>query len=154
LLSSQSCAELAGVALTTSATQPQPEEQPMLTQIDLYLGDAVIEEAANDPVYDPMIEPHRFTGAMKAWWDRWYTSYLKSLRWKQLCILVWTLQHGRCKRCAEYIPERRMAGSVKWRETHHVTYARVGYENIDDLEGLCNVCHEITEAEKHSHHGQ
>jgi hypothetical protein len=46
---------------------------------------------------------------------------------------------GVCERC------RRRPHT----QTHHLTYERVGHEDLEDLQGLCDLCHEYLSAKIH-----
>lgn len=63
--------------------------------------------------------------------EHWYETYLRSPHWQRTRKLK--LQQVRhCERCGD------------WRhlEVHHRTYARVGAEEMTDLEVLCADCHD------------
>lgn len=62
--------------------------------------------------------------------DRWYDEYLQSDEWKAISASV-IERDGKCLTCG------RKASLV----VHHVTYARVGHEELDDLITLCFKCH-------------
>jgi 5-methylcytosine-specific restriction endonuclease McrA len=64
------------------------------------------------------------------WWD-WYNRYLKCSPWLALRQRVLTRDGFRCRIC------RAPAEQV-----HHLTYARVGYEELGDLVSVCTRCHE------------
>ena len=62
-----------------------------------------------------------------------YQQYLKSARWK--AVRLWMLDYcdNTCEKC----------GAHKNLEVHHKTYERLGSEKMpDDLQVLCNECHE------------
>ena len=62
-----------------------------------------------------------------------YQRYLCSREWSLLKEAVRSRCHGICERC-------------HWKEMdacHHITYARKYNERIDDLQGLCNGCHQF-----------
>jgi hypothetical protein len=61
-----------------------------------------------------------------------YRDYLASDQWKSLRLSVICRDRCRCVRC----------GSCERLEVHHKTYARRGFEEMDDLETLCRSCHE------------
>lgn len=67
-----------------------------------------------------------------------YHQYLRSDRWglKRLCVLG---RAGyRCERCRQY----------GYLEIHHLTYANLFNEPIEDLLALCPVCHKDADAER------
>jgi len=70
-----------------------------------------------------------------------YSEYLASDHWKTLRLI--TLQNcPLCNRCA--LP--RWLAEIAYDQdlhVHHLTYARLGHEDRDDLEVLCRRCHEI-----------
>ena len=61
-----------------------------------------------------------------------YKQYLASRDWALLKNAVRERSRGHCERC--------LAG--EYEQTHHITYERVGREDLDDLAGLCKACHE------------
>lgn len=70
-----------------------------------------------------------------AWW-RAYNGYLESDEWerKRKCILdrdkhTCTIRREWCTRRAT--------------EVHHLTYANVGNERLEDLTSICHNCHEV-----------
>jgi hypothetical protein len=62
--------------------------------------------------------------------------YLASREWALLKRQVRERAHGICERC------RR----APHQQTHHLTYARLGSETLDDLLGVCRACHEFLSA--------
>lgn len=63
-----------------------------------------------------------------------YNAYLKSRKWKAICVKVKTRDGHRCRLCN--VPE----GRAKL-EVHHRTYERLGDEDLNDLTTLCETCH-------------
>jgi hypothetical protein len=61
-----------------------------------------------------------------------YHAYLQSAGWRWLVRQVKQRCEGICERC--HVND--MA------DTHHLTYARVFHERLDDLLGVCRSCHE------------
>lgn len=61
-----------------------------------------------------------------------YARYLKSEAWRRLRCQVIRRSGGVCERCR------------KWPvvNVHHLTYARLGSEALEDLQGVCSKCHE------------
>lgn len=66
-----------------------------------------------------------------------YTNYCRSLKWKQLKFKILKRDCFQCVICK----------SKKDLRLHHLTYERVGNENLEDLQTLCKDCHD---REKHS----
>jgi hypothetical protein len=61
-----------------------------------------------------------------------YQRYLASREWAVLKEAVRQRSKGVCERCH----------FNKHEQTHHLTYERIGREVIDDLLGVCSICHE------------
>ena len=61
-----------------------------------------------------------------------YQKYLASREWALLKKQIRERSEGKCERC--------MVG--KYEATHHLTYERIGHENLEDLLGICGKCHE------------
>lgn len=61
-----------------------------------------------------------------------YQSHIKSAAWKRKRLQVIQRAGGTCERCG------------KWAivNVHHLTYERVGDEELSDLIGVCPRCHE------------
>ncbi len=85
------------------------------------------------PPCAPYPPPPRSRGA--EWW-RWYDGYLHSDEWRAKRRRVLRRAGGICERC----------GRAKAAHVHHLTYARVGRERIEDLVGLCWPCHQAQHA--------
>ena len=65
-----------------------------------------------------------------------YQRYLASREWAVLKRLVHERAEGICERCRiETIAA-----------THHLTYERVGHEDVADLLGVCSGCHDFLSA--------
>lgn len=62
-----------------------------------------------------------------------YAAYLCSREWSVLKAAVHERARGRCERC-----EINQIDAV-----HHLTYARKYREDLDDLQAICNPCHEF-----------
>jgi hypothetical protein len=60
-----------------------------------------------------------------------YQEYLKSPAWKRKRKAVRARCGGICERCRKYLLD----------EVHHLTYAHIYDEPLDDLQGLCRPCH-------------
>lgn len=60
-----------------------------------------------------------------------YSRYIKSPAWRRVRAKVLARSKGWCERCRT---ERAL-------HVHHVTYARLGNEALNDLEALCAGCH-------------
>jgi hypothetical protein len=64
-----------------------------------------------------------------------YNEYLKTAHWKRLRAHMLERAEYRCERCGT---NRRKLN------VHHKNYEHIGYESAyDDLEVLCDRCHEI-----------
>jgi hypothetical protein len=63
-----------------------------------------------------------------------YREYLNSLEWKSRRQAVRERCKGICERCSKYLVD----------EVHHLTYANVFNEPLEDLQGLCRPCHSFT----------
>jgi hypothetical protein len=76
-----------------------------------------------------------FYGVLDFWNDvplSYYTTYLKSERWKELREIVLKRCGHQCETCTY----------TKALQVHHRTYERVGHELLTDLIVLCRRCHE------------
>lgn len=60
-----------------------------------------------------------------------YRRYLASREWAVLKEAVRERCEGRCEFC----------DAALYQETHHVSYERIGNEELDDLLGVCSACH-------------
>jgi len=69
-----------------------------------------------------------------------YHSYLLTPKWKEL----------RSRRLIKDAYTCRMCGATARLEVHHISYIRLGNEDISDLVTLCRDCHQKV----HDHHGQ
>lgn len=67
--------------------------------------------------------------------DDYRKRYMMTNAWATLRQLVFVRDGNRCQEC----------GSVTDLECHHITYKRLGAEEMSDLVTLCNLCH-------HNHH--
>ncbi|HEY6363176.1 MAG TPA: hypothetical protein VI585_00155 [Candidatus Binatia bacterium] len=65
-----------------------------------------------------------------------YKRYLASREWAQRKEAVRKRSGGFCERC--------LWGDYE--ATHHLTYANIGNEPLEDLLGVCNACHEYLSA--------
>lgn len=73
-----------------------------------------------------------------------YEQYLRSPQWKAKRAAVLKRAGGKCEECTrEYKIRGKGSGYMVWpaQEVHHLTYERVGNENLDDLIGLCERHH-------------
>ena len=61
-----------------------------------------------------------------------YQRYIHSPEWKALRLAVIEERGGKCERCS----------SASNLHVHHKTYARFGRERREDLQVLCDICHE------------
>ncbi len=62
-----------------------------------------------------------------------YEAYLRSQEWMAIRASVFERCGGVCEICKEAPAE----------EAHHLTYERIGRENLSDLMGVCKPCHEL-----------
>ena len=69
------------------------------------------------------------------WWE-WYSSYLRTDRWRRVRERVLARDRYQCAGCGE----RRAT------QAHHMTYVRVGREMLFDLVSVCDQCHEACHA--------
>lgn len=60
--------------------------------------------------------------------------YLSSKHWQQLRTAVFTKYGGECQKCHSTIPLEKA-------HIHHITYKRMGHENMTDLILYCSNCH-------------
>jgi len=60
-----------------------------------------------------------------------YQAYLASREWALLKRQVRERSGGKCERCG-----------ADQEATHHLTYERIGEERLEDLQAVCNACHE------------
>ncbi len=71
-------------------------------------------------------------GAKSEIWWAWYREYLNSPEWRAKRQQVLDRDGHRCQKCG--------VGGVL--QCHHLTYLRVGREELTDLQALCFDCHE------------
>lgn len=64
-----------------------------------------------------------------------YREYLQSDHWQNIRERKLAAVWHRCEKCN--LPDHK--GQL---EVHHLTYARVGCEELSDLQVLCSVCHD------------
>lgn len=64
-------------------------------------------------------------------WMSAYEMHLGSPKWARLKAKVWERCGNRCEGCREREPV----------ELHHLTYARVGNELLNDVIAYCRQCH-------------
>lgn len=63
--------------------------------------------------------------------DNKYTNYLQTIRWKEIRKFIYAREKGCCANC----------GSPFNLVVHHLTYDRLGSEDMNDLVLLCKTCH-------------
>jgi len=78
------------------------------------------------PIYERIHQERR-----EKWWND-YQIYQASNEWKARVTKVMLRANGICERCREH----------KAIHVHHLTYERVGEENLEDLQALCFDCHD------------
>lgn len=72
--------------------------------------------------------------AWREWWG-WYHDYLESAEWRAKRQLVLERDHHLCQSCFE-------AGHCsRATQVHHLTYERVGNEDMGHLQAICDECH-------------
>lgn len=64
-----------------------------------------------------------------------YRSYLYSEHWKILRAAVLFRDNYKCVDCG-------IRNGISKLQAHHLSYARRGYERVDDLISVCDACHE------------
>lgn len=62
-----------------------------------------------------------------------YAEYMQSDEWKRKRTRIRRRARGWCERCL--VGQRA--------DVHHVTYARLGHEELSDLVAVCQYCHEF-----------
>ena len=62
-----------------------------------------------------------------------YSGYIQSSHWKDIRRQRLAMDGFQCSMC----------GTAKNLEVHHLTYERLGHEDLDDLVSLCKRCHAI-----------
>lgn len=65
-----------------------------------------------------------------------YQDYLKTVKWYNLCTLVYQRDNYRCQQCYKDLSKRN--GNV-----HHISYSNIFKETVDDLVLLCPECHNM-----------
>ncbi len=73
-----------------------------------------------------------------------YRETLASPRWRRLKWRRLMVARFSCERCGWKFHGRGPKMALHRFELHHVTYARVGEENLEDVRILCPECHAIT----------
>ena len=63
-----------------------------------------------------------------------YRHYLTTSKWKALRLKTFKRDRYTCQHCG-------VTGSSDTLHCHHLTYDRLGDENLNDLLTLCNTCH-------------
>lgn len=80
--------------------------------------------------------------------SEFYEQYIKSHEWQIKRLAALERSGCRCERCGARDGERVLAqGKIKHLSLHchHLTYDRLGNEELDDLEILCEWCHEVAD---------
>jgi hypothetical protein len=67
-----------------------------------------------------------------------YKEYLASREWAVLREKVRERSNNKCERCREAPQEA----------VHHLTYERIGHELLEDLQAVCNSCHEFVSGKR------
>ncbi len=68
-----------------------------------------------------------------------YELYMRSEAWQRKRKQVLARSGERCERCGHVAP---------WLDVHHLRYANLSDEPIEDLQALCRPCHEAADAER------
>ena len=63
-----------------------------------------------------------------------YTQYLENNEWRAKADSRLAFDGGKCQVCGKQATE-----------VHHLTYVRLGHEELYDIERLCRPCHEKAE---------
>ena len=63
--------------------------------------------------------------------DRW-----KQLKWRRICFAGF-----KCEDCGLELEDKRPRQAMKLFHQHHVTYVRLGAEELDDVRVYCPPCH-------------
>ncbi len=71
-------------------------------------------------------------------WRARYNAVIRSKRWKLLKQARRNLTNNRCERC----------GRADYLELHHLHYQTLGNESLEDVELLCESCHEAADEER------
>jgi hypothetical protein len=71
------------------------------------------------------------------WWA-WYSLYLASAAWKRKRARIIRERERTCAKCGWVAPLQY----THLLQLHHTTYQRVGRERDEDLELLCDKCHD------------
>lgn len=74
------------------------------------------------------------------WWDR-YKRHINSDLWRTTKDRLLLRRGNMCERCGQ-------SGSIKRLDLHHLTYARLGHEDDDDLKLYCRDCHGLMHPNK------
>lgn len=67
-----------------------------------------------------------------------YLAYLKSKEWLARREQVIQRCNNICERCSKFAVA----------EVHHLTYARICHEDLEDLQGLCECCHDFVHGKR------
>jgi 5-methylcytosine-specific restriction endonuclease McrA len=70
-----------------------------------------------------------------------YVTYMQSEAWQQFHQRMIDIVGGLCERCDTTEDDVTL-------EVHHLTYERLGHEDVEDLRVLCPPCHVIADAER------
>jgi 5-methylcytosine-specific restriction endonuclease McrA len=77
------------------------------------------------------------------WWA-WYKLYLASAAWRRRRQRLIRLRRRTCEACGWTAP----LGLDRMLNCHHLTYDRVGRERDEDLQLLCEGCHDRKHPDK------
>ncbi len=79
-----------------------------------------------------------------------YLAYLASREWRAMRVRVVAETGDWCKRCGVKGPS--LLPGARTLDVHHLTYARLGREETDDLMLLCRGCHDAIETKHFTEH--
>jgi len=90
-------------------------------------------------IYSEYLTSNRELGA-KRYKKTDYSSYMQSPKWQEIREIRLFVDSNKCQSC----------GNGEQLQVHHITYKRLGNEDIDDLVTVCKQCHK----ELHDYYGK
>jgi len=75
-----------------------------------------------------------------------YQAYLASREWAVRKRAVRERADGQCERCRFLQPETGTVYFKPMYAVHHLTYAHIGNEPLEDLQAVCRECHDFLSA--------
>jgi 5-methylcytosine-specific restriction endonuclease McrA len=108
-----------------------------LEAFDLLKEEVLYRQKLEDSLYD--------NSTRKTEWIPYeeYRDYLKSDKWKFIRSVRFNLDDGLCQHCGIGLNDTEA-------HCHHLTYARLGDEDISDVVTLCRSCHDAVHAKDKS----